>query len=168
MHLSQHKLCTRKMELAREVKCISTFTAFTCAWWWTLTNGSDVKYVFLRCRFDLNSPLAISQRAPSNPSGQIHLASLPWTVHWPLFWHGFGSQGLERATNREYKLRVSKQKLKTLNSTNSTTLSQNLDCRKYESIQNTGVSTKSWYNAMRKAIADVSTVSPSLELIWKG
>ena len=29
MHLSQYKLCTRKMELALEVKFISTFTEFT-------------------------------------------------------------------------------------------------------------------------------------------
>ena len=50
MHLAQYKLCTRKMELALEVKFISTFTEFTRPWWWTLTNGSDVKYVFPRCR----------------------------------------------------------------------------------------------------------------------
>ena len=49
MHLSQYKLCTRKMELALEVKFISTFTDFTHSWWWTLTNGSDVKHVFPRC-----------------------------------------------------------------------------------------------------------------------
>ena len=49
MHLLQHKLCTRKMELALEVKFISTFTEFTRPWWRTLTNGSDVKYVFLWC-----------------------------------------------------------------------------------------------------------------------
>ena len=46
MHLSQYKLCTRKMELAFEVKFISTFTEFTRPWWRMLTNGSDVKYVF--------------------------------------------------------------------------------------------------------------------------
>ena len=50
MHLSQHKLCTKKMELALEVKCISTFTEFTRPWRRTLTNGSDVKYVLPRCR----------------------------------------------------------------------------------------------------------------------
>ena len=54
MHLSQDKLCTRKMEHALEVKFISTFTEFTRPWWRTLINGSDVKYVFPRCRRDLN------------------------------------------------------------------------------------------------------------------
>ena len=38
------------MELAPEVKFISTFTEFTRRWWRTLTNGSDVKYVFPRGR----------------------------------------------------------------------------------------------------------------------
>ena len=37
------------MDLALEVKFISTFTEFTRPWWRTLTNGSDVKYVFPRC-----------------------------------------------------------------------------------------------------------------------
>ena len=49
MHLSQYKLCTRKMELALEVKFISTFTKFTRPWWRMLTNGSDVKYIFPWC-----------------------------------------------------------------------------------------------------------------------
>ena len=44
--MSQHRLCTRKMDLALEVKFMSTFTEFTRLWWRTLTNGSDVKNVF--------------------------------------------------------------------------------------------------------------------------
>ena len=60
MHLSQYKLCTRKMELALEVKFISTFTEFTSPWWRTLTNGSDVKYVFPRCHTSAGSPSTAS------------------------------------------------------------------------------------------------------------
>ena len=44
------------MELALEVKFISTFTDFTRPWWWTLTRGSDVKCVFPRC---LVSPVTV-------------------------------------------------------------------------------------------------------------
>ena len=46
MHLSQHKLCTRKMELALEVKFYLDFHWVTRPWRRTLTNGSDVIYVF--------------------------------------------------------------------------------------------------------------------------
>ena len=49
MHLPQHTLCTRKMELALEVKFPLDFHWVTRPWWRTLTNGSDVKYVFPRC-----------------------------------------------------------------------------------------------------------------------
>ena len=50
MHLSQHKLCTRKMELAFEVKYDLDFHWVTRPWRRTLTNGSDVKYAFPRCQ----------------------------------------------------------------------------------------------------------------------
>ena len=46
MHLLQHKLCTRKTELALEVKFYIKYHWVTRSWWRTLTNGSDVKYVF--------------------------------------------------------------------------------------------------------------------------
>ena len=49
MHLWQHKLCTRKMELALEGKFCLDFHWVSRPWWRTLTNGSDVKYVFPRC-----------------------------------------------------------------------------------------------------------------------
>ena len=49
MHLSQQKSCTRKMELVLEVKFYLDFHWVTGPWWRTLTNGSDVKYVFSRC-----------------------------------------------------------------------------------------------------------------------
>ena len=46
MHLSQHALCTRKMELALELKFYLGFHWVTLTWRRTLTNESDVKYVF--------------------------------------------------------------------------------------------------------------------------
>ena len=46
MHLSQRKLCTRKMELALEGKSYLDFNWVARPWRRTLTNGSDVKYVF--------------------------------------------------------------------------------------------------------------------------
>ena len=49
MHLPKRKLCTRKMELALEVKFYLDFHRVTRPWRRTLTNGSDVKYVFPRC-----------------------------------------------------------------------------------------------------------------------
>ena len=49
MRLSQHKLCTWKMELALAVKFYLDFHWITRPWRRTLTNGSDVKYVFSRC-----------------------------------------------------------------------------------------------------------------------
>ena len=44
MHFPQHKLCTRKTELAPEMKCYLYFHRVTWPYR-TLTNGSDVKYV---------------------------------------------------------------------------------------------------------------------------
>ena len=50
MHLPQHKLCTREMELELEVKFHIEFNWVTRPWRRTLTNaGSDVKFVFPRC-----------------------------------------------------------------------------------------------------------------------
>ena len=49
MLLSQHKLCTRKKELATEVKFYHDFHGVTRPWRRTLTSGSDVKYVIRRC-----------------------------------------------------------------------------------------------------------------------
>ena len=43
---SQDKLCTWKMELALEVKFYLDFHWVTLPWWPTQTKGSDVKYVF--------------------------------------------------------------------------------------------------------------------------
>ena len=45
-YLSQHKLCTRKMELAIEMKFYLDFHWVTHPWRRRLTNGSDIKYVF--------------------------------------------------------------------------------------------------------------------------
>ena len=54
--MSQHRLCTRKTELALEVKDISTFTEFTRPWWRTLTKGSNaVRYVFPQCLATLHT-----------------------------------------------------------------------------------------------------------------
>ena len=52
MHLSQHKLCTRETELALELKFYLDFHRVTWPLRRTLTNGSDVKYVFPRCPID--------------------------------------------------------------------------------------------------------------------
>ena len=48
MHFPLPKLSTRKTELALEWNFTSTFIEFTSPWRQTLTNGSDVKYVFPR------------------------------------------------------------------------------------------------------------------------
>ena len=46
------------------------FHRVTWPWWWTLTNGSDVKYIFPRCRFStftvrlLSAPGPIGQTSP--------------------------------------------------------------------------------------------------------
>ena len=48
MHLSQHTLCTRKMEVALEVKFCLDFHWVSRPWRQTLTNRNDVKYVFPR------------------------------------------------------------------------------------------------------------------------
>ena len=49
MHLAQHILCTRTTELALELKVyLDVHTEFTWPWRWTLTNSSDVAYVFPR------------------------------------------------------------------------------------------------------------------------
>ena len=50
MHLSQRKLCTRKMELALEVKFHLEFHWVTRPWRRTLANGRDVEDEFPRCR----------------------------------------------------------------------------------------------------------------------
>ena len=50
MYLSQHTLCTRKTELALEVEFYLDFHRVTRPWQRILTNGSDFKYVFPRCR----------------------------------------------------------------------------------------------------------------------
>ena len=42
--------------LQLKVKFISTFTEFTRPWWRTLTNSSDVKYLFPRCRTEQDIP----------------------------------------------------------------------------------------------------------------
>ena len=52
MYLSQHKLCTRKIELALELKFYLDFHWVSRPWRRTLTNGSDVKYIFLRSPCD--------------------------------------------------------------------------------------------------------------------
>ena len=64
MHLSQHKLCTRKMGLALEVKLDLDFHGVTRPWRRTLTNGSDVKYVFPRCR---TTPYPVFPTTPPPP-----------------------------------------------------------------------------------------------------
>ena len=46
MHLSQYKLCIRKMELELEAKFYIDFHWVTRPWRRTLTTGCDVKYVF--------------------------------------------------------------------------------------------------------------------------
>ena len=55
MHLSQHKLCTRKMERALEVKLYLDFHWVTCPWWKMLTSRSDVEYVFPWCCASLSN-----------------------------------------------------------------------------------------------------------------
>ena len=60
MHLWQHELCTRKTELALEMKFYHDFHWVTWPWRRTLTNGSDV---FPQCRTNLSCK--ITQYLPS-------------------------------------------------------------------------------------------------------
>ena len=61
MHFSQHILCTGKMELALDVKFYLDFHCVTRPWRRTPTNGSDVNYVFPRCRHYQSERAAGSQ-----------------------------------------------------------------------------------------------------------
>ena len=62
------------MELALEVKFISTFTEFTRPWWRTLTNGSDVKYVFPRCHTNVPSWSQVSQVRIESAHVEVRMA----------------------------------------------------------------------------------------------
>ena len=73
MHLSQHKLCTRKIELALEVKFHLEFHWVTRPWWQTLANGRDVKDVFPQCLFVLGC-------APEEFRKKIWY----WPAGWPV------------------------------------------------------------------------------------
>ena len=82
MHLLPHKLCTGKMKCALEVK-FSTFTKLhdhgDNLGWQMLSNGSDVKYIFLQCPQD-NILTAIY------PVNRPDL--LIWLLHFSLIFSG--------------------------------------------------------------------------------
>ena len=69
MHLLQHKLNTRKMELALEVKFYLDFYWVLWPWRWMLSNGSDVKYVFVWCPFTVASVEWLC--SPGSPVGSV-------------------------------------------------------------------------------------------------
>ena len=70
------KMCTRKMELALEVKFYLDFHWVTRPWRRRLSNESDVKYVFPRCLVPYS---AASQFPAFNISARFHRRSL-WTM----------------------------------------------------------------------------------------
>ena len=61
------KLCTRKTEFALEVKFYLDFHRVTQPWRRTLTNGSDVKYVFPRCLVGRSVLQSIDSLIPNQP-----------------------------------------------------------------------------------------------------
>ena len=87
MHLPQRKLCTRKMGLALEVKFhldLQFTDLLSC--WWMLTNRSDVKCVFPRCR---------SNQYHSCLRVETHRASPSLAFALELCWRHVSSAGLE-------------------------------------------------------------------------
>ena len=80
MHLSQHELCTRKMELALEVKFYLNYHWAARPWRRTLTNGSDIKYVFSWCR-DCWVIWAVTRDWKKIDSGLLWFSTENWYEH---------------------------------------------------------------------------------------
>ena len=88
MHLAQHKLCTRKIELALEVKFYLDVHWVTRPWRRTLANGNDLKDVFpwspcvlsVLPQICLNSELPLSALSASRLPFHPLLYGDPWLV----------------------------------------------------------------------------------------